>query len=82
MTLMAVLYVVHYVIRDNSFAILLITIPATVGMMVLAHPIVKVAFDSNAIYMAVGALLFYFIGLVWISVKTMLYRVYYSPSRY
>lgn len=63
--------------------ILLITIPATVGMIVLANPIVKIAFergafDSTATYMTVGALIFYSIGLVGTAAKSMLGRVYYS----
>ena len=60
-----------------------ITIPATVGMIVLANPIVKIvfergAFDSTATYMTVGALIFYSIGLVGTAAKSMLGRVYYS----
>lgn len=63
--------------------ILLIIIPATVGMILLANPIVKVAFergkfDSRATYMTAGALIFYSVGLVGIAFKSFLTRVYYS----
>lgn len=63
--------------------ILLITIPASIGMMVLAKPIVKLAFergvfDTTATYMTAGALLFYAIGLSASAVRTLLYRIFYS----
>ena len=62
---------------------MLITIPATIGLIILANPIVKIAFergafDSRATYMTVGALIFYSIGLSSSSMKGMTYRVYYS----
>lgn len=63
--------------------VLLITIPAMVGLMVLAHPIVRVAFergvfDSNATYMTEGALIFYAIGLAGTALNLLLNRTYYS----
>ena len=63
--------------------ILLITIPATIGMIILANLIVRLAFergafDSTATQMTVGALVFYSVGLVGTSTKLMLNRVYYS----
>lgn len=63
--------------------ILLITIPATIGMIILVNPIVKIAFqrgafDSTAKYMTVGALAFYSIGLVGNSLLLILNNVYYS----
>jgi putative peptidoglycan lipid II flippase len=63
--------------------ILLITIPATVGMILLAEPIVRVAFErgafnSQATYMTSGAFLFYSIGLAGMGLKTFLIRAYYS----
>lgn len=71
------------VIINGINIILLITVPATVGMIVLANPIVKVAFqrgafDSTATYMTMGALVFYSIGLTAISVKSLLNRAFYS----
>lgn len=63
--------------------ILLITIPATVGLVVLAKPIVKVAFergefDEIATLMTVKALMFYSLGLISMSLRTLLDRVYFS----
>jgi len=63
--------------------ILIITVPATIGMIILAGPIVKVAyqrgaFDAADAYMTVGALVFYSVGLVGTALKPMLNRVYYS----
>jgi putative peptidoglycan lipid II flippase len=63
--------------------ILLITIPATVGLAVLADPIVEVAFergefDAVATGMTSRALVFYSLGLVGMALRTLLDRVYYS----
>lgn len=63
--------------------ILIITIPATVGLIVLATPIVKIAFergvfDSNATIMTSGAFVFYSVGLVGTSLKLLMYKIFYS----
>ncbi len=63
--------------------ILLITIPATVGLIVLAKPIVEIAFqrgefDARATVMTSQALIFYAIGLVFIALRLLITRVYYS----
>lgn len=63
--------------------IMLITIPATIGIIVLANPIVKVAFergafDSIATNMTAGALIFYSIGLTAASITSMINSAYYS----
>ncbi len=63
--------------------ILLITIPASVGMIVLSKPIVQVAFergafDSRATLMTSGALKAYAVGLVAMSLQMLVVRVYYS----
>jgi len=63
--------------------ILLITIPATIGMIILANPLVRVlfqrgAFDSNATHMTSGALVFYAIGLSGTALTSLLNNVYYS----
>ena len=63
--------------------ILIITVPATVGLIVLAAPIVEIAFqrgafDATATLMASQALTFYSIGLVAMSLNLLLTRVYYS----
>lgn len=63
--------------------ILFITIPATVGLIVLATPIVEIAFQrgaftSNDTIMTSYALVFYSLGLVASSLRLLITRVYYS----
>ncbi|NLM97546.1 MAG: murein biosynthesis integral membrane protein MurJ [Halanaerobiaceae bacterium] len=63
--------------------ILLITIPATVGLAVLATPIVQVAFERGAFnpndtIMTSSALIFYSLGLVASALRLLITRVYYS----
>lgn len=63
--------------------ILLITIPATVGLIVLAKPIVEIAFqrgefDATATMMTSQALIFYSVGLVAMALRLLITRVYYS----
>jgi putative peptidoglycan lipid II flippase len=63
--------------------ILLITIPATVGLIVLSRPIVEIAFqrgefDINATLMTSQALIFYSVGLVAMAIRLLITRVYYS----
>lgn len=71
------------VMQKGFNVILIITIPATLGMIILAEPIVSLAFERGAFTVAAtnmtsSALIFYTIGLVGISIRTLLYRVYYS----
>ncbi|NLM45013.1 MAG: murein biosynthesis integral membrane protein MurJ [Clostridiales bacterium] len=70
-------------LRYGFNTIVLITIPATVGMIVLAEPIVRIAFQrgvfgAEATYLTTGALIFYSIGLVAVSLKFLLNKAYYS----
>lgn len=63
--------------------ILLITIPATIGMMILAKPIVEIAFQRGEFgvrgtMMTSSALIFYSIGLTFLSIRLLITRVYYS----
>ena len=63
--------------------VLLITIPAAIGMIVLATPAVKFAyqrgeFGETAAMMTSSALVFYSFGLIGNGVKSMLTRVFYS----
>ena len=63
--------------------ILLITIPATVGMLILAKPIVQIAyergvFDTLATQMTTGAFTFYTLSLVTSSINILIARVFYS----
>lgn len=71
-------------IMSTSFnLILLITLPATVGIIVLATPIVQIvfqrgSFDSVATTMTSSALVFYSFFLVANSLRLLITRVYYS----
>ncbi|HEY8362327.1 MAG TPA: murein biosynthesis integral membrane protein MurJ [Tissierellaceae bacterium] len=63
--------------------ILLITIPATVGLIILSRPIVEIAFqrgefDATATIMTSQALIFYSVGLVAMALRLLITRVYYS----
>lgn len=63
--------------------ILIITVPATVGLLLLAEPLVNTffvrgSFDLNDAYMTSQALIFYSLGLVGFSLRLMLNKVYYS----
>ena len=63
--------------------ILIITVPATIGMLLLAEPIIKIffergAFTETATMMTSQALIFYSLGLVASSLRMLLNRVYYS----
>lgn len=63
--------------------ILLITVPATIGIMILAEPIVRIFFErgefnASDTLMTSSALFFYSLGLVSISLRLMLNKVFYS----
>ncbi|MSS44358.1 murein biosynthesis integral membrane protein MurJ [Anaerosalibacter bizertensis] len=63
--------------------VLIVTIPATIGLIVLAEPFVRIffqrgAFDSTATLMTSQAVIFYSIGMVGMALKIMLNRVFYS----
>ena len=63
--------------------ILIITVPATIGLILLGEPLVYLffqrnAFDEVATYMTSQALIFYSLGLVGSSLRLMLNKVYYS----
>lgn len=63
--------------------VLVISIPATVGLVVLSTPIVQVAFergefDSVATLMTARALICYSLGLVGVALRTVVNKVYYS----
>ena len=63
--------------------ILIITVPATVILIVLSTPIVEIAFqrgefDSIATVMTSKALIFYSIGLTSMSLRLLVIRVFYS----
>ena len=61
----------------------LFVIPATVGAMIFAEPVVKLlfgrgAFDTVAISMTSNALFFYSIGMVGVGLREILSRAFYS----
>lgn len=63
--------------------VLLITVPATVGLILMAEPAVYLFFERNAFkreatIMTSQALTYYSIGLVGASLRLMLNKVYYS----
>jgi putative peptidoglycan lipid II flippase len=66
-------------------SILLITVPATVGIIAFARPIVAVAFergafDSAATGMTASALTFYALGLIGMGLRPLLTRAFYALS--
>lgn len=71
------------ILNQGVNIILIITVPATIGILILAHPMVQLffqrgAFNDNASMMTSGALVFYSIGLVAIALRLMLNKVFYS----
>lgn len=74
---------VKKIFNEGVNIILLITVPATVGIMMLSEPLVRLffernAFDSAATAMTSSALFYYSIGLVGSSLRLMLNKVFYS----
>lgn len=70
-------------VRNGVNIVIIITIPTTIGMLILSEPIVKLtfergAFDSIATYMTSQALIFYTLGLVGMALRTFMERAYYS----
>lgn len=71
------------IMEEGINIILIITVPATIGIIILAEPAIKVffergAFDSQATSMTSSALLFYSLGLIASSLRLMLNKVFYS----
>lgn len=74
---------VKRILNQGVNIILIITVPATVGLMLLANPLVQLffergAFQANATLMTSGALVFYSLGLVGAALRLMLNKVFYS----
>jgi putative peptidoglycan lipid II flippase len=70
-------------VRNGVNIVIIITIPTTIGMLILSEPIVKLtfergAFDSIATQMTSQALVFYTLGLVGMALRTFMERAYYS----
>lgn len=71
------------VVAKSINGIMLLIMPATIGMMVLAKPIVKLmfgrgAFDESALIMTSGALFFYAIGLMFLGIQEILSKTFYA----
>ncbi len=74
---------INAILNQGVGIILLITVPATIGIILLAKPVVYLFFERNAFtprdtLMTSNALIFYSVGLVGASLRLMLNRVYYS----
>lgn len=74
---------IRSIMEQGINTILFITVPATVGILILSKPIVRIffergAFDSTDTIMTSSALFYYSLGLVGISLKLMLNKVFYS----
>lgn len=70
-------------VAESISAISLLVVPATVGSMIFAKPVVgflfgRGAFDSNAIGMTSSALFFYSIGMLGSGLFNVLARAFYS----
>lgn len=70
-------------IRESINVINIVVLPATLGSMILAEPIVKLlfgrgAFEASAISLTTSALFFYSIGLTGYGLREILSRVFYS----
>lgn len=70
-------------ITSSMQAIILLTIPVSAGIIILAQPIVKVAFehgvfDSSSTIITAESLALYSVGLLGISMRALLERVFYS----
>ncbi|WFA08623.1 murein biosynthesis integral membrane protein MurJ [Tissierella sp. Yu-01] len=71
------------ILNQGVNIIFIITVPATIGILILAYPMVQLffqrgAFNNNAAMMTSGALTYYSIGLVATALRLMLNKVFYS----
>lgn len=69
--------------REATNGVLLFVLPATVGLMVLSEPIIKLlygrgAFDQEALALTSSALFFYSFGIVGVSLRLIISRIYYA----
>lgn len=74
---------VRNITRYGINLILIITIPATIGLIIFANPIVEIVFQRGEFgiqntLMTSSALVFYSLGLVFISIRLLLIRTFYS----
>ena len=71
------------IINYGINTIIFITVPVTVGLIVLAFPVVRLffqrgAFDGTATTMTALSLIYYSIGLLGMGIRDILNKVYYS----
>lgn len=69
--------------RESIVGVILFVIPATVGLMTLPKPIISFlygrgAFDQDAIALTSSALFFYSFGIIGVSLRQIISRVYYA----
>lgn len=74
---------IRSIFKKSVNIILLITVPATLGIMLLGHDLVRLfferdAFTRSASLMTSGALFYYSIGLVASALRLMLNKMFYS----
>ncbi len=70
-------------ITEVISSVIIIVVPASVGIMILAEPIVKLLyghghFDRHAIEMTTHALFYYSIGMIGYGIREVLNRTFYS----
>ena len=70
-------------INEVISSVIIIVVPASVGIMILAEPIVKLLFghghfDKHAIEMTTKALFYYSIGMIGYGIREVLNRTFYS----
>ncbi|MEK5421867.1 murein biosynthesis integral membrane protein MurJ [Viridibacillus sp. FSL R5-0477] len=70
-------------ISEVISVVILIVVPASVGIMILAEPIIRLLFghghfDERAIEMTTHALFFYSIGMIGYGIREILNRTFYS----
>jgi putative peptidoglycan lipid II flippase len=70
-------------VSNAMISVILIVLPATVGAMIFADPIVTLLFgrgefNLGAITMTSNALFFFSIGMIAFAIRELLYRVFYS----
>lgn len=71
------------IVSKAFLSVMLLVVPSTVGSMIFAEPIIRLlfgrgAFDDVAVQMTASALLFYSIGMLFVSFREILYRTFYS----
>ena len=72
-------------LSESISSVSLLVIPAIIGAMIFAEPVVKLlfgrgAFDNHAISMTSNALFFYSIGMLGFGLKNILSRAFYSQQ--